>query len=95
MAMVNIRIINRRIVVYPALSEMLELTYLIFTLIILFVEKRESDGLKRLERLDPDYIMRTWLSGRVLASQAEDREFESRRPLHKESQGVQVSKKEF
>ena len=26
--------------------------------------------------------MRTWLSGRALASQAEDREFESRRPLH-------------
>ena len=25
--------------------------------------------------------MRTWLSGRALASQAEDREFESRRPL--------------
>jgi hypothetical protein len=33
--------------------------------------------------------MRTWLSGRVLASQAEDREFESRRPLHMKSQGVQ------
>lgn len=33
--------------------------------------------------------MRTWLSGRVLASQAEDREFESRRPLHMELQRVQ------
>jgi predicted ribosomally synthesized six-cysteine peptide SCIFF len=33
--------------------------------------------------------MRTWLSGRVLASQAEDREFESRRPLHMKSQRVQ------
>ena len=33
--------------------------------------------------------MRTWLSGRVLASQAEDREFESRRPLHQKSQWVQ------
>jgi hypothetical protein len=26
--------------------------------------------------------MRVWLSGRASASQAEDREFESRRPLH-------------
>ena len=33
--------------------------------------------------------MRTWLSGRVLASQAEDREFESRRPLHQQYQGLQ------
>src|SRR5680860_353172 len=33
--------------------------------------------------------MRTWLSGRALASQAEDRGFESRRPLHMKSQRVQ------
>ncbi len=34
--------------------------------------------------------MRTWLSGRALASQAEDREFESRRPLHQQNQGLLV-----
>ena len=34
-------------------------------------------------------LTRTWLSGRALASQAEDREFESRRPLHKKCKALQ------
>lgn len=38
--------------------------------------------------------MRTWLSGRVLASQAEDREFESRRPLQSSFKDLSFSRLE-